>query len=478
MSGYILIPLALAIVLFGAPALFGLIRGALTRRRQAAARAAEAAQARQQELERLWREFPETAGAGEVLTYRAQAQVALQQRHEDSQRTSAQRDARARRLRQNVKNGDPVTAGYRLRILAGLALFLIVAGLGIWLDFLIFRGLHPTGTALFPFALACVAVIGISVGSVLFIDAARQHLLDAAATPYTRRVIALAGIMLASGIAVYMTVIAPYRSYRAGEAAILTAQRQLAADKSLITAGVPGADGSAQRAKLIEADRQQVAQARANLARAQQVDRWSAGVLAVLDMPLSEAAFLGAELLLLDMAVFRAGLARRRWQQAADARQQADAAFVDALYQVLVRHGHTNADELIPRIIARVSLANPATSLSGAGRPAGQDASSGPGGAPRPAPDETAGNGGRAANPPVVVLPPSGGPARAGAGGPAGTMGPGTGRPMTAHPTAGPAAGGLVTQRPPDGPAREQPFANGADVEPARLSDDEFDITE
>ena len=185
--------------------------------------------------------------------------------------------------RLHIRDGNPVTTGYRLRVLMGLALFLIVSALGIGLDYLIFRGLHPTGTLLLPLALACLAVIGITVGSVLFLDANRHHLVHATATPYVRRVVPLGGAMLAIGITVYVMMIAPYRSYPAGEARIHQAQLQLASDQSETTAN----GGSSSQ--VIAADQQALTRARTDLAQAQRVDRWSAGVLAILDIPLSEA---------------------------------------------------------------------------------------------------------------------------------------------------------------------------------------------
>lgn len=299
-------------------------------------------------LARLWTQFPETAGVGETLTYKARVQVGLLQEAQERNLGLEQREQQVQHRRQHIRDGKPVTAGYRLRALAGLVLFLAVLVLGIVLDYLIFRGLHPTGTRLLPIALACLAVIGITTGSVLFLDANRHHLVPASATPYHRRVLALGGAMLAAGIVVYMVVIAPYRSYQAGEARITQAQQQLASDQSEVLAGAGGSN-----AELIAADTQAVARARADLAQAQRVDRWSAAALGVLEIPLAEAGFLGAELLLLDFAVARREIARRRNQRANNAVQQADNTFIDALHQTLVRHGHTNADDLIPRIIAR-----------------------------------------------------------------------------------------------------------------------------
>src|SRR5689334_16567990 len=114
--------------------------------------------------------------------------------------------------------GQP--AASRLITQAGLALFLAVVALEIAVDYLIFRGLHPSGTGVLPLALACLAVVGIATGSVLTFDASRGRLLLVETSLYVRRIVVLGGAMLAVGIAAYMVAIAPYRSYSVGEAHI------------------------------------------------------------------------------------------------------------------------------------------------------------------------------------------------------------------------------------------------------------------
>jgi hypothetical protein len=342
-------------VLFGGPALVGPIRRAVAQRRADAENARQEAAARKEALTQLWTTDPEAAGVGEALAYQAQARGGLVRQAHEQHRMLGQRDDQVKDREQHIRDGDPVTPGYRLRVLTGLVLFLVVFILGVGLDYLIFRGLHPTGTWLLPFALACLAVIGITAGSVLFLGATRHHLLPAGASAYARRVVALAGAMLAAGITVYMIVIAPYRSAPAGQARINLLQQQLASDRSEILAS------GGSNSQLLTADRAALAKARTDLAQAQRVDRWSAAVLAVLDIPLSEAGFLGAELLLLDLAVLRRERARQQAQEADDAIQEADDSFTDALHQALTQHGHADADEVIPRLIARVSRLGPGT---------------------------------------------------------------------------------------------------------------------
>jgi hypothetical protein len=521
---YVLIIVAgLAAILFGAPALVDPARHAAARRADARTRREAAAERLKQEaaavkaaLARLWTQFPETAGVGETLTYKARVQVRLLQEAQERNFELDQREQQVQHRRRHIRDGNPVTTGYRLRVLVGLVLFLVVFVLGIVLDYLIFRGLHPTGTRLLPLGLACLAVIGITTGSVLFLDANRHHLVPASATPYHRRVIALGGAMLAAGIVSYMVVIAPYRSYQTSEARITQAQQQLASDQSEILA-----DGGSN-AELIAADTQAVARARADLAQAQRIDRWSAAALGVLEVFLAEAGFLGAELLLLDLAVARRDLARRRSQQANNALQQADNTFIDALYQTLVRHGHTNADDVIPRILARVVRLGPGTrppsigsQPAGAGppggaagqpgQPNGPGQASGPGSQGQPGP--SAPRRGPAAGFPAPGMPqPPGGPGASSAGStgpgsvpgataftpnggrPASSAPPGNGNPgapgtgpvpgvtfMNPNPGAIQPGAGPVNGQP--GPQAGPPGAGGPMTTPAGLPPEEFDMT-
>ena len=446
-------------ILLGAPALVEPARRAAARRATArdqqdadARRRQEEAAAEQQALTRLWTDEPVTAGADETLRFKTRIHDGMMRQMREQAAMLSQREEQVRQRERHVRDGRPVTNGYRLRVLTGLALFLIVFGLGLGLDYLIFRGLHPTGTFLLPLALASLAVIGITVGAVLCFDATRHHLLPATTTPYARRVVTLSGAMLVAGITVYMTVIAPYRSIPAGQAAITVAEQRLASDQSQVVAGPAGSSS-----QLISADEQAVAQARAHLAQAERVDRWSAAVLAVLDIPLSEAGFLGAELLLLDLAILQRKQAQRRAEQAAEARLAAENTYINALHQILTRHGHTNADELIPLILARVGRlmtwvrqssaqgqlegigpARPAGTSDhpGQGDGAGQGPAAGPAAAPPaedddgsvpqvtiipPGPetagphtgpeDETPGRSGTRRSPRLTVVPPEGGPA-------------------------------------------------------------------
>jgi len=475
----------LLIILLGAPALVDPIRKATARREAAAAaRAADEAQrkrdalAAQQQAELLWNNSPDRAGLREYLRYIAKMKMPLEHDVNERQRRYDQRGEQVKQHLSGYRDNKIPSAAYRLLVLIGLIFFLAVFGLGITLDYLIFRGLHPSGSMALPFGLACLAVLGITIGSVMMFGAARHHLLPHTATPYFRRVVMVGGAMLAVGVASYMAVIAPNRSYPAGAAKISTAEQVLHADQS---AQPPVGQ------QVIALDQAAVAQARADLARAQQVDRLSAAALAFIEIPLSEAAVLGGELLILYLAIFRRERARQQHQQATDALQQANARFMAELTQVLVAHGHD--EEAVRRILSRFARMNAPVSgqltsngTAAAPGPAGLPGGGGnPGGTPGAPPGGPAGSatGGGSAAPGAPGLPTQGNP---GASPPGGTP---ANPAITIIPPAGPAAGagpapsGGTSQGPLSGVPTAVPTAAPAGMTPAAgLSAAEFDETD
>jgi hypothetical protein len=307
-----------------------------------------------------------------------------------------------------------------------------------------------------PFALACLAVMGITVGSVILLGAKRHDLLPDDISDYYRQVIIVGGGLLAACIAGYMVFIAPNRSYPAGETTIVQAEQVLQADQS--------AQPPPTR-QLLDVDRAAVSQAKASLARAQQVDRLSAGALALVEIPLAEAGVLGGGLLILYAAIARREQARRERQQAQDAVERADARFIAELTQILISHGHN--EESVRRIIDRVSAMNAAPN----GRPiqvGGGPAAPGSPGPPGP------GNPG----PGHPETPPPGGP---GSGPAPGVQGTPPVSPVV--PPGGPAPGGpVVNVTPAAGPAPGGP-AGGAGAAPemaaiVRLPEADYDQTE
>jgi hypothetical protein len=420
--------LLLASVLFGGPALATVARQEMARRRQAAEERRQQeeeerqrARDAQQQVEYIWRNSPDRAGVGEYLRYLA-VKKPLEQAAKEAGRRLAEYGERVEHCLSRYPDGNPPSTRYRLIVLAGLVLFLGVIGLATTLDFLIFRGLHPTGTMLLPLGLACIAVLGITVGSVIVFGAKRHDLLPSDISDYYRQVIILGGALLVFCVAGSMTVIAPNRSAPAGQAAITQAEQVLQADQSAEPPSSP---------QLILVDQQAVAQAKANLARAQQVDRLSAAALAFVEIPLSEAAVLGGELLVLYLALARRGRAQQEQRQAQDEVAQSDTRFVAELTQILINHGHNEAS--LRRIIDRVDAMNP----SSAGPPiAFGGGGGGHGGGPVPGPTGSPGPGGGPGNPPPVTVVPLGGPVP---GGPAGTV----------VPPGGPAPGGPPAASPP-----------------------------
>lgn len=469
--------LLLLSILFGGPALARVIKDETARRRQAAEdlrqqeeESRQRAREAQQQVEFIWRNSPDRAGVGEYLRYMV-VRTPLVQAALEAGRRLAQYGQHVEHRLSRFPGNQPPSIRYRLVVLAGLVLFLGAIGLATTLDFLIFRGLHPTGTVLLPLGLACVAVMGITVGSVIMFGANRHDLVPRDVSDYYRHVIIVGGALLALGIAAYMVAIAPNRSAPAGQAAITKAEQVLQADESAVPPSSP---------QLIAVDQQAVTQARTNLARAQQVDRLSAAALAFVEIPLAEAAVLGGELLVLFVAIARRERARQEEQHAKDEVARSDDWFIAELTQVLINYGHT--EESVRRIIDRVNAMNPSSSgqpiaVGGTGGP-GPMGSPGPGGPGNPSPGGPGGPGGPPG--PGGAGSPAGPGSPGTAGGPAGPGGP---PPVTIVPVGGPVPGSPTgTVMPPGGPAAPgSPPTGGPPPEMATIASmraDELDQTE
>ena len=232
----------------------------------------------------------------------------------------------ARQLRFTARQSQPrqLLAG------TGLIAFIVVFALGTTLDFWVFRSLHPTDTELLPFGLACVAMIGISLGSVLLFGSNRHHLLPESVTPYFRRVVRNGGGMLAVGIAGYMIMIAPNLSIASGTARVVAAQEQVKQDE--LTVPPP-------RQAVIAADMAAVKQAEAAMAHARTIDRVRVATLVGVQIPLSEAAVLGGEMLMSD-AVLRRRRARNGHRRARiDLHAETQAALGRPSYRLVTQVG-------------------------------------------------------------------------------------------------------------------------------------------
>ena len=103
---------------------------------------------------------------------------------------------------------------------------------------------------------------------------------------------------------------------------------------------------------MIAQDQQAVARARASLREAQRVDQLSAATLAFLEIPLTEGAVLGAELLIFDLARRRREQARQMAREIEGETGAAEAQFANDLMGVLVARGHD--ETVIPHIMRRM----------------------------------------------------------------------------------------------------------------------------
>ena len=376
-----------------------------------------AAQAERDRIDTLWREHPDIGGLTEYLRFihlrRGQLDRERVEAHDDFEQRKGDFDALA-----EDRGGERVSSGHRVLVLVALVLFVVVLCLGVALDYLIFRGLHP-GTVLLPLGLACLAVFGIMTGSVIFLGVGRHKLLPPSSSLYVRWTLRLFGLMLAGGVALYMTAIAPYRSAAAGQARIDSAVSTLQNARS----SVPAAPSI-----VIAQDQQAVARARASLREAQRVDQLSAATLAFLEIPLTEGAVLGAELLIFDLARRRREQARQMAREIEGETGAAEAQFANDLMGVLVARGHD--ETVIPHIMRRMRRLEAAwsggpvpshslpTSSDGGERhgPAagGPGDPGGPGGGPDPGGGAGPGGGMRpdtpAGGPAVTVVDPTGGP--------------------------------------------------------------------
>jgi hypothetical protein len=461
----ILIIAVIVLLWLGIPLLIEMVRRSRQRRAEAReARHAEeekqkqAAIAERERIDRLWREEPDKAGMAEQLRYRDAVQMGLKHEVLEAQQVHNQRVNHAEQRVSEHRGGKPVTAIYKVIVLAGLVAFLFVSLLALALDYLIFRGLHPTGTVLLPAGLACLAVLGITVGSIVFMNSRRHGLLAEGTTSYTHNVVALGGVLLAAGIATYMIAIAPNRSIPAGEVRINTATQVLDQAETAVPASAP---------LLITQDQQNLALAKSSLAHAEVVDRLSAGALALIEIPLSEAAVLGSGVLALELALLRRERARRAQRHAENRLERADGRFTAELVGILVAHGH--GEEVFPKIHKRLAAL--------AGDP--NSAPKGIAGAPQPAnppgPQPTSPPGPTGGQPTMPNPPTTGGPAHPNpptVGAPAQPNPPGPRPPITVIPPVG---------TPTNGPATGGPHStNGgptATVPAQVLSPTEFDET-
>ena len=187
---------------------------ALRLREEDRKRREEEAKERQRQAQQIWHDTPDLGVYREYLRFEAQVRQPRQKAADEANRLLGQANDTVSRHQSTFRDGKPPKAGYQLLAMAGLVAFAFVFILGAALDYLIFRASHP-GNVLLPLGLACIAMIGITVGSILAFGVRRHDLLPDPMSPYFRNMARLFGMMLAVGIAGYMVYIAPNRSYQA-----------------------------------------------------------------------------------------------------------------------------------------------------------------------------------------------------------------------------------------------------------------------
>lgn len=301
----------------------------------------EEKQRRVEEAQRIWRDAPDLGVLREYERYEAHVRTPAQQQADESGRQLSAVDAAVMRHEGTFRGGRRPGVAYQGVLLLALLGFLAVLVLGVALDYLIFRSLRPSGlgNALVSAALASLAMVGVSVGSVVAIGAERHHLLPDGMTEYARRVTRLAGAMLAIGLVAFVAMIAPYRSQ-------LTWQPVIAADKQAVQQATfnantaPDAQARQGYETTLQDAKAQLSADQESLSRASSVDRGSALVLGTVEIFLAEGAILGGEVLALRILLARKERARKANQAALDAVAQGDAQFVAQLTTQLTAHGH------------------------------------------------------------------------------------------------------------------------------------------
>jgi hypothetical protein len=333
MTPYVaLIVLALLVPLV--PALMGVRdRRAASGKEARTARARETADAQAKKdadearQEALWESNPTVPGVADNLDYRANAR---EKRLQAEDRAADAVDEAIGTLDDRmgaVRDGKVVSRGYVTLVLGGLTLFVTIGAVATGLDYLVFRGLHPDSGWPMALGLALIAVVALTVGSIVALAVGRHR---EGASTYSRRLFATAGVALCVAATVYVASVAPYRSAREGNAKIATAEARLRDAES----AVPKIAVEVSQAAAAVRDAQR------NLKDAQRIDRISAVALAVLEVPLAESAILGWELVLVGMARRRHKRALKAYRAAVGTVDLMDARYLAELTKRLAQYGH------------------------------------------------------------------------------------------------------------------------------------------
>jgi hypothetical protein len=432
----VLLAVLAAAALLGGPAMPMAARSVKQQRAAAAARREqererqkrEAEEARE-ERERIWRDEPGNAVLRERLTFQARVGDRLDHAFREAKFKYDQLDGAIQRHGGDFHKGPAGRPGlaYQIVVLTLLGVAVAVFVLGAILDFLIFRGLHPGGSVLIPVGLSGVVIIAVMVGSFLAISAQRHGLIPATWNEYFTLFARLFGAALAVSAVACMIYYAPARSY-------LADQGNIAKDQALVEqlAHAVAPDAAAQQANTaaLQAAKDQLDSDETTLHKAQVLDRVSAGVLGALEIPLTEVAILGGQLIAFRILLRRREEARQEQDDAATVRVQAENQFVATMNATLMQFGHDHRayGEGLTRLrdlygIIRRHQPQPSGNPGGLGAGGGPSGPtpSGPGGGPHPGP-----GGPGAGGTPVNPVPP---PSPSGAGSAATAPAPSVGQP-------------------------------------------------
>jgi hypothetical protein len=441
----VLLAVLAATVLLGGPAMPMAARSVKQQRVAAAARRKEERERQQREAEeareereRIWRDEPGNAVLRERLTFQARAGDRLNHAIREAKLKVDQIDGAIQRHEGDFRKGPGGRPGlaYQIVVLTLLGVAVAVFVLGAILDFLIFRGLHPGGSVLIPVGLSGVVIIAVMVGSFLAISAQRHGLIPASWNEYFTLFARLFGAALAVSAVACMIYYAPARSYLADQGNIAKDQALVA---QLTHAVAPDAAAQQASAAALQAAKDQLASDETTLHKAQLLDRVSAGVLGALEIPLTEVAILGGQLIAFRILLRRREEARQEHDDAATVRVQAEDQFVATMYTTLTRFGHDHRayGEGLTRLrdlnaIIRRHQPQPGGNPGGLGAGGGPSGPtpSGPGGGPYSGPGGPGAGGGTPVNP----VPP---PSPSGAGSAATAPAPSVGQPTRPYTVAG-----------------------------------------
>ena len=249
--------------------------------------------------------------------------------------SSARLTTRSPRHQSTFRDGKPPKAGYQLLAMAGLVAFAFVFILGAALDYLIFRASHP-GNVLLPLGLACIAMIGITVGSILAFGARRHR---PAARPHVPANPEHGEAVRHDARGRHRRVHGLHRaqSFLSG----LGRPRSSPTSRRCSKRRTPWRQTPRQRRPIRRTKRPRRLSSpmtRPACGTRREIDRASALALGALEIPLAEAAVIGGELVIFRIPRRRRDRAERDYVEAVRAVARADATFMADSKHLAHRH--------------------------------------------------------------------------------------------------------------------------------------------